>query len=199
MGWSYGDDQEVFTLDQMLAKFELSGLKAGGPVFDMEKLTWLNQQYIQNLSWESFWQNFANVEKPEEAKFKVCKQKLESIFPLIKERLDTLQEVYTRHSYFFVDKLDLSEVQLLPKKMEADVFKQKFAGLVDALSSCEWSEEAIDACFKSFKETHELKPRDFFMPIRLMVSGRKDSPPLIPMLLSLGKDKVIERVGAALG
>jgi glutamyl-tRNA synthetase len=198
MGWSYGDDQEVFSLDQMMAKFELGGLKAGGPVFDMDKLTWLNQQYIQKLSWEDFWQNFQNVDKPEDVTFEVAKDTLEQVFPLIKERLDTLQEVYTRHSYFFVDQLDLSEVQIFPKKMDADTFKQKFSGLSAELESCEWTKEGVEACFKAYKDTHELKPRDFFMPIRLMVSGRKDSPPLIPLLLSLGKDRVVERVRAAI-
>jgi len=161
MGWSYGDDQEVFSLDQMIAKFELSDLKAGGPVFDMDKLLWMNQQYIQKLSWESFWENFSK----------------------------------TRHSYFFAGDLDLSEVTLLPKKMEKEDFVLKFAGLPEALGGCsKWDEDGIDACLKAYKEEHELKPRDFFMPIRMMTSGRKDSPPLVPMLVELGQDLVVDRI-----
>jgi len=144
MGWSYGDDQEVFSLDQMIAKFELSDLKAGGPVFDMDKLLWMNQQYIQKLSWESFWENFSKVVKPEGVDFAVEKVKLETVFPLIKERLDILQEVYTRHSYFFAGDLDLSEVTLLPKKMEKEDFVLKFAGLPEALGGC--SKWDADAC-----------------------------------------------------
>ncbi len=196
MGWSYGGDKEIFSLPEMLEKFELSGLKAGGPVFDMDKLLWMNQQYIQNIEWGEFWENFKNVIKPEGVCFDVEKSDLEKVFPLIKERLDTLQEVYTRHSYFFVNELDLTDVDILPKKMEKETFQEKFRPLPDALEACDWQEEAIDACLKAYKEEHELKPRDFFMPIRLMTSGRKDSPPLVPMLLELGKDKVVARIRA---
>ncbi len=198
MGWSYGDDREVFSLPEMLDKFELSGLKAGGPVFDMDKLRWLNQQYIQDLEWDEFFESFVQVAKPDGVDFDVEKEDLRRVFPLMKERLDTLQEVYTRHSYFFTDKVDLTGLSVLPKKMEKDTFVEKFSHLPSALTACNWTEDGIDACLKEYKEKHDLKPRDFFMPIRLMTSGRKDSPPLVPMLVELGKEKVVARVNDCL-
>ena len=52
MGWSFGGDREKFTLDEMIAVFSWDRISLGGPVFDLDKLTWLNEKYIHELSYE---------------------------------------------------------------------------------------------------------------------------------------------------
>src|SRR5690606_9542681 len=107
MGWNPGDDVELFTLELMLEKFNVKDVKLGGPVFDIVKLNWMNQQYIQKLDDERF------IEILREQYF--SKANLRKIKPLVIERLLRFEEFFDKNSFFFSGALCYDSLEIVPK------------------------------------------------------------------------------------
>ncbi|NRA45025.1 MAG: glutamate--tRNA ligase [Oligoflexales bacterium] len=183
MGWSYGDDQEVFSPEQMMEKFKLKDIHLGGPVFDVVKLKHINQQYMQKLDSKGFSHYLRD---------KVFTQDyLESLFPLFKDRLECFEQFVDRSSFFFNGGLDYEGLPLIPKSKDAKEMRTMIKGLIEELDDLyEWKADAIQNLLNTYREKIEWKPRDFFMPIRLMATGRKDSPPLAESLEVIGREMV---------
>ena len=157
------------------------------PVFDGKKLDWINQQYIQNLSEDQL------VSRLIENVF--SEAYLKKIAPLVKERLNRFDEFVDKNNFFFVGKLKYDDMVILPKGREASEFKGFLQKVLDAFDVVDqWDAEAINGCLVSVKEDLGWKPKEVFMPMRLITTGRKDSPPLAETLEVLGKEIVRFRV-----
>ena len=183
MGWNMGNDQEVFSLEDICQHFSFDQISLGSPVFDQTKLNWLNQQYIQKLEKTDF------VKKLQD--YLANPEYLESIYPLVKERFDRFDMFIDKHAFFFNGALDYSGLALIPKGKTHVEMKKMLKGLVEKLDLLyEWQSAKIHELFD--QEVKELgwKARDFYMPIRLAVTGRKDSPPLTETIEVLGRDLV---------
>lgn len=192
MGWSYGDDVEIFSLEEMTKKFNYKDITLGGPVFDQVKLNWVNQQYIQKLTQDGF----VNVLREECFKASY----LEQIFPLMRERIEKFDQFLDKASFFFTGSLDYTGVDIVPKgltKKDMRDMVKKLAEQFDLVD--DWSQEAVDAVLNAVKAELGWKPKDFFMPVRLIVTGRKDSPPLTETLVVLGSEMVRFRLRDAVG
>ena len=187
MGWSYGDDREKFTLKEMMEVFSIDRISLGGPIFDQEKLSWLNQAYIAELSPKEF----AQIVQSE----LFSTQYLEKLAPLLRERLPRLENFVDKAQFFFNGALDYSGSSLVPKGKTG----QEIASMLDELSDRldlldDWDESTLDATLKAHKDQLGFKPKDYFMTVRLVVTGRKDSPPLTETLVVLGPDMVKFRI-----
>ena len=187
MGWSFGDDKEKFSLAEMVDRFELDRINVGDPIFDQKKLSWLNQQYIQNLSSESF------IHYIKEDLF--SSEYLRAIFPLVKERFERFDQFIDKHSFFFNGALDYSELPLPPKGIDVAEMNKMVKGLVAKLDETyDWSAASLQAAMDSEKEAMGWKPRDYYLSVRFITTGRKDSPPLAETLEVLGRDIVRYRL-----
>ncbi len=187
MGWSYGDDVEVFSVEQMIEKFKFKDIHLGGPVFDLKKLTWLNQKYLQQLSKDDF------VTHIREEIF--SEDYLSKLYPLLIERIETFDQFVDKADFFFNGALDYTNVDLIPKKKEKNEVRKMFKSLLEKLDELyEWETEKIQNLMNEHREEIDWKPRDYFMPVRLVVSGRKDSPPLPEMMEVLGREMVRFRI-----
>ena len=183
MGWSYGDDIEVFSLEQMCQKIEFKGMSLGGPVFDLVKLTWLNQQYLQKLSDDDF-VNFVREEVFSEAY-------LRKIKPLAIERIAKFDQFVDQNSFFFNGALNYDSVAVVPKSKDKTEVRKMLKELVEILDECyEWDLEHLKEILDLHRKTLDWKPKDYFMPVRLAATGRKDSPPLTETLVVLGREMV---------
>ncbi len=187
MGWSFGNDVEIFSLKQMCEKIDFKDISLGGPVFDLVKLTWLNQQYLQKLSEDEF------VRHVREEVF--SEAYIRAIKPLAIERIAKFDQFVDQNAFFFNGELNYKGVELSSPdptkgKSKAEV-KEMFKELVEILDECYvWQLEDL----KNIMETHRAKigwkPKDYFMPVRLAVTGRKDSPPLTETMVVLGREMV---------
>ena len=183
MGWSFGDDQEIFTPDQMMEKFKLKDIHLGGPVFDVVKLKHINQQYMQKLEPKEFSSYLRENVFSEEY--------LESLYPLFRDRLECFEQFVDRSAFFFNGGLSYEGLSLVPKNKEVKEFRVMLKGLIEELDDLyDWRAEPIQNLLNSYREKISWKPRDFFMPIRLMATGRKDSPPLAESLEIIGREIV---------
>ena len=183
MGWSFGEDQELFTLQEMLEKFDFKNMSLGGPIFDIDKLTWLNSQYIQKLSQNDFVSHFRENIFNEE--------NLSKLFPLIKERIFAFEEFCDRFSFFFNGALDYTNIDIVPKSKEKkdmiNMFKDLLA-LFDELYV--WDANSIKTTLDAHCKALGWKPKEYFMPLRLVVTGRKDSPPLVESIECIGREMI---------
>ena len=186
MGWSFGDDQEKFTLAEMVERFDLQPgtVSLSGPVFDLEKLAWLNGNYIRELSDEQLVDRLMA--------WRLNREFLLELAPLIRDRIRRLDEFVPATDYFFSGALDYEPVLklLTAKKRTPNETGKILEKLVDALDAeKQWTAESLEARCRSFCEETEWKTKEIFMPIRIAVSGRKASPPLFDTMVSVGRER----------
>ena len=181
MGWSFGDDVEVFSLAEMIEKFQFKQISLGSPVFDLTKLTWLNQQYVQKMS-ESEFVGFVrdNV---------VSEQYLKRIYPLMLQRVPKFEEFFERASFFFSGSLVYEGLNVIPKSKDAKEVRGMLSDLAERIDAADaWQASGIQAMMDEHRQELGWKPKDYFMTVRLIVTGRKDSPPLADSMEVLGRE-----------
>ncbi len=191
MGWSFGEDREVFSLTEMVDNFDIQRVSLGGPVFDLDKLTWMNQGYMHKLGDDAF-VGFVRDQIFSPAYLRKLK-------PIVLERMGRFEEFVDKNDFFFNGALDYSGVKLVPKGRDAVEVKKMLKLLVERLDDLYlWETPNLEGLLKSFQAEVEWKPRDFFMTIRLVVTGRKDSPPLYETMEALGREMTRFRVRNAI-
>ncbi len=191
MGFSIDDETEIFTLEEMIKHLELSKIKLGGPVFDMDKLNWLNGIYLRNLPQEDL------VKKIEQNVFN--HEYLRQIVPLIQERIEKLEDFIAANAFFFVGNLDYEGLPILPKNKEKKEFVKVLNGLAEKLDAINtWDLETVTESINSYRNEIEWKPKDLFMPLRFITTGKKDSPPLFDTIAVLGKERTRGRIRHAI-
>lgn len=183
MGWRPSDEQEIFSLDKMIEEFDFKNMSLGGPVFDQVKLNWVNSHYLKNLSEDKFIENLRdNV---------FSEAYLKKIMPLSLERMDRFDQFIDKNSFFFIGELDYSSLEIIPKNFpKSDYLKGLKAILEDLDGLFDWTSDAIKNVLDRQKEKLGWKPKDLFLPVRMITTGRKDSPPLVETLEVLGREKV---------
>lgn len=187
MGWSFGQDIEFFTVAEMIEKFDLKDIHLGGPVFDVVKLTWMNQQYMHKLTTDQFVNYVRNEIFSEEY--------LSAMKPYVLERMSRFEQFVDNNSFFFNGALDYAGLEIVPKgKLPADMIGM-LNGLLEKLDELyDWDHEHLKTLVESHKDEIGWKPKDIFMPLRLVVTGRKDSPPLFESMGIIGREMVRFRI-----
>lgn len=178
MGWSHPEGKEIFTLNEFIQTFELKDVKSVGPIFDIVKLTWMNQQYIQNMSDEELIQRL----KKFLSKSNISDALLRKLLPLTKTRMETLRDFDKLTSHFFVE----------PNvKARSDKEKVIAEDLKAALTNVDlWIAENILFSLKEILKKHQIR-----MPIiYYMFTGEEKGLPLPESLEILGKEKTILRL-----
>ena len=189
MGWSYSANQEVFSLDQMIEAFDLKQIHLGGPIFDQQKLHWINNQYLQKISDQEFVNYIQNEIFNEDY--------LKQLRPLVVERLDRFDQFVDKFSFFFNGSLTYRD-PIVPSGKTSSETVGMLQGLAEELDEIDlWNQETIKLALDQYKAKIGWKPKDFFMTIRLVVTGRPDSPPLVESLALIGGDRVKFRLRQA--
>ena len=183
MGWSFGDDREKFTLDEMIASFSWDKVSLGGPVFDLDKLNWLNQKYLHALSNDELIDAlFA---------WRLSRAHLAKIAPLARERIQRLDEFIPLTEYFFAGDLDYTAVsaELTVPDVPPQGVSAGLLTFVDRLDALErWEPALLDAECRAWAAALGWKPKHAFMLLRLVLTGRKASPSLHEVMGVLGKE-----------
>ncbi len=179
MGWSHPEGKEIFSLNEFISLVELKDLKAVGPIFDLTKLTWMNQQYIQNLSndaliakLKAFYTNLKEVDD----------HLLIQLVPLLKERMQTLKDFTVLTGHFFEE----PEI-VLGNDQEKKVAQQ----LLDLLIRVtDWQKDSIFIEFKKVMTTEKIR-----MPLLYkLFTGAERGLPLPESLAILGKERTLARL-----
>jgi glutamyl-tRNA synthetase len=203
LGWSLGDDRELFALDEMAAAFTIERVNKNPARFDLKKLEAINGDKIRSLAPEDFaarilpfLQRAGLVAHPpteEEARL------VRGGAPLVQERIGRLTEAVGMLGFLFVDEAHFAiDEQAAARALQADA-APALAAAVDALSQVtQWRTEAIRAALrKALVEGLGLKPKLAFSPVRVAVTGRTVSPPLFESIELLGRERTLARLHAA--
>ena len=201
MGWSLGEDREVFSLEEMVAEFDLERLKVSEPVFDLTKLEWLNGQYMRDLPVEDLAERIRRF---------LGGDRLERALPLLQPRLPRLDAYVEAAAYFYQMEVpfDLEglKIKRWPGKEEAAgdekaLWRTLRKALADLLELVEirpdWDAAAYEELLRGFCERSGWKPKELFMAVRVAVTGRRASPGLFETMEALGKARVQYRLRSA--
>ncbi|HVF20572.1 MAG TPA: glutamate--tRNA ligase [Mycobacteriales bacterium] len=201
LGYSLPDGQEIFTFEEMSASFDWARVNTVGPVFDLDKLGWLNGHYIRELPPDDFVRRLVPVLQPEglvsDPPTEPELAMLIGVAPLVQTRMALLSEAPDLVRFLFVEDLEYDE-SAAAKSLTADAgtWLTASAAALDELG--EWTAAAIEESLKVvLVDGLGLKPRQAFAPVRLAMSGSPISPPLYESLELLGRDRSIARLRSA--
>ena len=199
MGWNDGTEQEVFTKDELIEKFSLDRVQRSGARFDEQRLLWLNGQHIRLLSLDDLYERVTDF-WPESA-VGISSERKKEVLALVQDRLKTLKDLPTLTDYFFAEPtLDWSMIEGNKQlaKLSSEELQQLIQASSDALSTSEFTPEAVQATLNQLLETSGQKPGILFSLIRTVVSWAPFSPALDQTLATLGKEVVLARLEVAL-
>jgi glutamyl-tRNA synthetase len=192
MGWSYGDDREKFTVDEMIGAFDLDKVALGGPVFDLAKLTWLNEKYIHELSHEQLADALLS--------WRMSRDHLVEILRLTRERIKRLDEWVPLTEYFFSGDLDYTPVigEMKVPEVEPAAVGKALLAFVDRLEARDgWDAKILEEEARAWAEEQKWKSKHAFPVLRLAITARKASPPLFDTMAVLGKELTRRRLRQA--
>lgn len=191
MGWSMPDEREIFSLDDMQANFDVDRVSVRGPIFDVEKLDWLNGQYLRNLSPEQFGQAVAE--------WMLNPERLSALIPLVQERVERLSDLAPMADYLLGNIPPLTLESFSHKSLDRAAVVRILHHTGKALDEQrDWQRDALFELCQGLAEKLELKFRDYLFPLFVAISGRAVTLPLFDSLSFLGPDVSRRRIRDAL-
>lgn len=181
LGWSHPQGEEVFSLETFTELFELKDLKPVGPIFDLQKLLWINGEWIRGLSLNDLKKRLQDYYRDDEEVKKILVGKDgETIITLAQTRMKSLKE-------FKALVLDDNAYQYSHEEKEA---AKKLTQALEEIH--EWKSSVILDALKAFKEKEQISMKTIYV----LITGKKQGLPLTEMMEIHGKDAMIKRVNA---
>ena len=191
MGWSMPDESEKFTLEEMRENFTFDRVSLSGPIFDIDKLTWLNGLYLREFSEDQL------IDRLEG--WLLNREFIKTLVPLVQERIDRLDQFLDSTSYFFGPATSLDAEALIPKKLDKKTTYRMIKGLAEKVDNVrQWDVEHIEATLKEHADNEQWGMREVFMTTRLIVTGKKATPGLFETMEAIGKSLCQARIRQAM-
>jgi len=183
MGWSMPDESEKFTLQQMLDEFDIQRVSLGGPIFDVEKLTWLNGRWLrEDLSLEQLADRLRD--------WAFNRDKLLEILPHFQKRIETFSDLAPAASFLFSGMLTISEQDFSQSSNLSIEEQVRILQLSQWLleNTTQWDKDHLFPQLKALSEFVDIKIKHFLAPIFVAIAGTTSSISVIESLLVLGPD-----------
>ena len=182
MGWSHPEGKEIFSMEEFIKLFDFKDIKPVGPVFDLTKLEWMCGEYIRKSQ-----KSKVKSQILEFYKNQLSEDIVEKTIPLIQERIKKLSDYLPLCEFFFKQ----------PEKYEIDLYSKK--GLLKNIyeefkNISDWKVNIIGAKMQGLAKKLGVKNSEFFMVLRVVITGKKISPPLNESMEILGKEECLERI-----
>ena len=196
IGWSFGDDREVFTVAESIERFDLTRVNPAGGQFPLEKLDWLNGVYLRDMAPETLLPMLKT--ELEAAGFEVNADVLRQAIPLIQPRLHFINEVSSWLSFLFVEAVTPTPEDLIQKKMDGAGTDAALVAAYDTLNNLPGFEaDVVEAALRDLTEKLDLKPRQLFGVLRVALTAQNVAPPLFESIAIMGREKTLARIVAA--
>ena len=202
LGWSSGDDRELFSREELIQEFDLSGIQKKSAVFDEKKLEWLNGQYLTLLNDREL----LELVTPELLKTGLInndyvfknEEYLLKIIALLKPRLKRLTEVSEMSCYFFKDP-ETYEEKAVKKHWKGPEVVEQLDSLKNRLEDVsDFRVSLIEPVIRNLAEKLDKSAGKIIHPLRLALTGVSFSPGIFEVMELLGKDRVIKRLKTAI-
>lgn len=196
LGWNDGTEQEIFSIDELTAKFSLEKVHKGGAKFDYEKAKWFNHEWIKKLTVDR-WQMTVRNDFEQKGIVINDEDKFLKVLGLVKDRCTLLTDFYQQASFFFKAPEVLDVASIKPKwnddkAMFFDIVAEKFTVLE------EWNAASIETTFKETATEKNIKVGELQLPFRIMLVGAKFGPGVFDIAALIGKEDTINRIRFAL-
>jgi glutamyl-tRNA synthetase len=181
MGWSMPDEQELFSLQEMINAFDVDRISTSGPIFDQDKLKWMNGQYLRGLDADTY------AAKVSDWMFN--DERLTALIPMVQQRAERLSDLVPLVDYLVGARRPLGPDDFEHKKLDrAQVVKVLHHTLAMFDGKRQWLRDDLYASCNDLAEQCDMKLRDFLFPLFIAISGREVSLPLFDSLVFLGPD-----------
>jgi glutamyl-tRNA synthetase len=193
-GWSMPDGREKFSFDELVANFDVERFSPVGPIFDIDKLDWMNAEYIKELSDEELLrraQPFLPGPGQEDGLLRLA--------GALKTRMRRLSEICDQVEFLYQGKLDLEASMFAtggtPSPHDALLVVE---AALEALPEKPFDAAAVEAALEAARSQHDWQKGPFYGPIRVALTAKKQTPPNFDMLAALGRERSLARLRDAL-
>lgn len=196
LGWSPGENQEIVNIAEAIKKFDITDANKTASQFNLEKLNWVNAQYIKKL---------APAELLELVKPLLLEKKyiadnfdsnyLLSVVKLFQERITTLADFADYSDFFFNEAIDIGPEAR--KRLEAKDYSKEFRLLIERLDALgRFDHLNIETSFRALVSELQIKAAELVHPVRAALTGKTIGPGLFELMEALGKEKIRQRLNA---
>lgn len=193
LGWSPEDNEEIMSLEDLVRKFDYTRISKSPAVFDMEKLRWMNGEYIKAMDFDKFYERALPylkeiIHKPLDLKHiaNMVKTRIE-IFPDIEQHIDFFEEVPEYSTELYVNKKSKTNLE------NSLALLQEVKPILEAQE--DYSNDALFAVLSAFGKEHGYKTGFVMWPIRIALSGRQMTPAGATEIMEvLGKEESLKRI-----
>ena len=193
LGWSPEDNVEIFTMEELIKKFNVKRINNSPAVYDIKKLNWVNAHYIKELSLDEFKKLVLPFLEEEYDLGTKSNEWLDELLTIYQSHISYGKEIVEEVSLFFKDEIELNEEAVEFMKTEGvDATVNEFKNQIENIS--EWTVENISNAIQNTKEVTGNKGKLLFMPIRIKTTGQMHGPELPNTIHLLGKDLVLNRL-----
>jgi glutamyl-tRNA synthetase len=199
LGYGQPGESEIFDFAQFSASFDWAHVNTVGPVFDLDKLDWLNGHYIRSLATDELAERLLQFASRGHQLTDDAAALLRAGAPLVQERMETLAQGFDMLQFLVVDDAAFTVDEAAAAKQLGVEQQPTLAAAQSALEALsEWNAAAIEQALRSaLVEGLGLKPKFAFGPVRVAVTGRTVSPPLFESMEILGRERSLDRLRAA--
>jgi glutamyl-tRNA synthetase len=228
LGWALDDHTELFTKEELIRNFSIERISKTSAIFNLDKLKWMNGVYIRNLSASELADRllpFLERDLPQSVKRPLSREYVKLIVPLMQERMTTFGEAAELWKFFFLEPVPqtislkdkgiesaeahgnatviLEELVydinlLLGKKLTKEDAVRGLEAALERLQALTFNAQSLEDALRPLATELGLKAGDFFGLLRVATTGRAATPPLFQTMASLGKDRCLNRIEAAL-
>ena len=193
VGWSPESNEEILSLDEMIKQFSFDRVSKSGGVFDVDKLDWVNAQYIRKMEVSEL----AKLVKPYLVKAgfikeDICEKRLELITKTFQESISRLPEIVEQSRFLFEDVAVEPDALKMRNVEHIEILKEKMKEELSQIE--EMDEETAKGFMKKVQKASGFKGKDLYMPVRALLTGQVHGPELSNILEILGKGEILRRL-----
>jgi len=198
LGWSPGDNREIMSRKELIQSFTLERINPANAIFDIEKLEWMNQQYILQKEGDEITEllipyilklNFITSEQLEQEK-----KRIRDICHQMQPRIKVLSDI-KKSAFFFTEDFPYDE-KSLNKHLNEKTLRvvRNFLENLKTLPESDFKAPAIESLLRSFVQDNNIKAKEIIHPLRIFITGSEAGPGLFETLELIGKNRCISRI-----
>jgi len=183
LGWAPKDNKEIFSLEEFVKVFDEKGFQKTNPIFNKEKLDWFNGVYLREKTDEVLIELLINyLDK------KIDKDILTKTIPLVKERMNKLSDYWDLAGFFYEERN--ADKSLFGKEKEKHLSSSY--KVIEGLGG--WDKDTLNEKLMEDVKKNGFKTGDYFMDLRIAITGKKFTPPINDSIFLLGKEESLKRI-----
>ena len=193
LGWSY-KDKEIFTLEESIQYFNLEGIGKSPSKLDMSRILSMNEHYIKTIDENELYKHLVHYCEIYKKKINSNKEKkIKLSLAFLKNKAKTLEDIYNNSKYIIFDEVNFNQEDLKLIDSKAKKIISMFASKVKELNNL--SKERLEPIVNDLIKLHETNFKGVGQPLRVVLTGSKFGPGIYDIIISLGKEEIIKRLG----